>query len=82
MLQGGKVRFRGSLGGWLNPDLDRATTKALVLGTADGGSAEVAWATISPADLLVVGQLVLKDDFDVYRAAVNVLTQAKVGAEK
>lgn len=81
-LSGGKIRFRGNLRGWRDPDMDRATPKALMLLTENGGTAEIAWAEISPPDLIAIGQFVLKDAFEPFRAAVNVLAQAKVGSEK
>ena len=81
-LRQGPVRYRGSLAGWEDPDLEGATPKALALAVANGATVEVLWAKLSPADLATIGQTVLKEAFEPYRATVNTLAGAKVGSEK
>jgi serine/threonine-protein kinase len=81
-LRLGRVRYRGSLAGWQNPDLEGATPKSLALRVENGAAVEVLWAKLGPAELFAVGQSVLKEDFENFRATVHVLAGAKVGSEK
>ncbi|MBN8527290.1 MAG: hypothetical protein J0M02_18305, partial [Planctomycetes bacterium] len=81
-LQKGRVRFRGTLGGWQDPDMEAASAKALTLAVDNGGAVEMAWAKLSAPELITIGQSILRDGFEPYRAAVNVLAAAKVGSEK
>ncbi|HAT10487.1 MAG TPA: hypothetical protein DCS97_07820, partial [Planctomycetes bacterium] len=82
LTQKGRLRYRGALAGWQNPDIEGTNAKSLVLLVAGGATVEVAWGKLSPAEILAVGQMVLKDGFEPFRASVNVLAQAKVGSEK
>ena len=81
-LRQSRVRFRGSLAGWQDPDMEGATAKALTLAVANGGVVEVLWSKLSPAELATISQTILKDAFEPYRAAINILAAAKVGSEK
>ncbi len=81
-LKRGRMRYRGSLAGWEDPDMEGATPKALALAVVNGASVEVLWAKLSPAELATIGQTVLKEGFEPYRATVNTLAGAKVGSEK
>ncbi len=82
LAQKGRLRYRGMLAGWQDPDIEGTSAKSLMLLVAGGATVEVAWGKVSPAELLAIGQQVLKEGFDAYRASVNVLAQAKVGTEK
>ena len=81
-LKQGRVRYQGLLVGWQNPDVEAASAKALSLVTANGGAVETLWSKLSPAELALVGQAVLKEGFEPFRASVNTLADAKVGSEK
>jgi hypothetical protein len=81
-LKQGRVRYRGTLAGWQDPDMEGATAKALALAVDNGAAVEVLWSKLSPAELATIGQSVLKEAFEPYRATVNTLAGAKVGSEK
>lgn len=82
LVADGLVRYRGTLFGWQDPDIEHASLKSLTFIASSGGHIDAPWAKFSPADIITVGQLVLKDAFEPYRASVNVLAQVKVGTEK
>ncbi len=81
-LREGRVRYRGTLTGWAEPDLEAASSKSLTLAVANGGVVEVLWTNLAPADLVVIGQTVLKDAFEPFRASISTLAAARVGSEK
>jgi len=81
-LKTSRVRYRGSLGGWQDPDMEAANSKSLALALANGAAVDLLWPKISAPELMQIGQLTLKEAFEPYRASINVLAGAKVGTEK
>ncbi len=83
-LKNARVRYRGTIGNWQDPDMESANAKSLALAPAlaNGASVDLLWSKVSPPELMMIGQLVLKEAFEPYRATVNVLAAAKVGSEK
>jgi hypothetical protein len=74
---GRQIRFRGLLGGFVDPDLmsaDRA--QGLELKEANGGAIFLRWGTISAKDLQAVCDLLLKQEADNFRAAIAALGAA------
>jgi hypothetical protein len=78
----GRIRIRGALAGWQDPDIDGASARALTLLVANGGNVELAWAKLSPVEVGLVGQSALRDGYEAFKPIVATLAAARVGSEK
>ena len=73
----GAIRFRGTLGGFQDPDLMRASYEdGLELKESKGGAVFVKWSRVSPKDLQALASLLLKADAEASQPAIEVLAQA------
>ncbi len=75
-LQGRKVRFRGKIRQWTDPDLLAASAKSLRF-EVPAGEVEIRWQDIPAVDLDSLAKLVLAADADAYRPAIDLLGAAQ-----
>lgn len=73
----GTIRFRGTLGGFQDPDLMRASFEdGLELKEAKGGAVFVKWAKVPPKDLQALATLLLKAEAEASKPYIDILAQA------
>ena len=76
-----KVRYRGTLGGFTDPDIVGANLdNGLELKEAGGGAVYLAWRKLTPKDLQAVATLILKTDGAAYQPAFTQLEGAITAA--
>jgi len=74
----GKRRFRGTLKGWIDPDLISGEATNLQIQIATGGSASIKWSEIPPDALQAIVRLVLaKDQADAALPALETWATTK-----
>jgi hypothetical protein len=74
----GKRRFRGTLKGWVDPDLLTGDATNLQIQIATGGTASMKWSEIPPDALQAIVRLVLaKDQADAALPALETWTATK-----
>lgn len=74
----GKRRFRGTLKGWVDPDLLSGDAMTLQIQIATGGTASMKWSEIPPDALQAIVRLVLtKEQADAALPAIDTWTATK-----
>ena len=73
-------RYRGTLKGWVDPDLISADLSGLQVQIATGGTASIKWSEMTGEALQAIVRLVLpKDEAEAAIPAIETLTTAKGG---
>ncbi len=73
-------RFRGTLKGWVDPDLISADTSGIQIQIATGGTASIKWSEIPGDALQAIARLVLpKDEAEAAIPAIETWITAKSG---